>query len=84
MRSFCEILGLDPLYMGNEGKLVLTVPKADSQKALESIRSSRYGQNACIVGEVYDSSEPEVTIKTRSGGTRVLEPLVGEGLPRIC
>ena len=81
--GFCDILGLDPLYMGNEGKLMLTVPEEEAQRALELIKASPYGEHAQIVGNVL-SGTPLVTQKTRAGGNRVIEPLLGEGLPRIC
>lgn len=81
--GFCDILGLDPLYMGNEGKLMLTVPEEEAQRALELIKASPYGEHAQIVGSVL-SGTPLVTEKTRAGGNRVIEPLLGEGLPRIC
>jgi hydrogenase expression/formation protein HypE len=84
VRGFCDILGLDPLYMGNEGKIVLTVAKGDAEKAVGLIRASRYGQNARIIGGVVACESPIVTIKTRSGSARRVEPLMGEGLPRIC
>ncbi|MDP4151872.1 MAG: hydrogenase expression/formation protein HypE [Bacillota bacterium] len=83
VEGFCNILGLDPLYMGNEGKMVVFVPTYDADKALNIIKASKYGKNAKMIGTV-KSAPPEVTIKTRSGGTRIIEPLMGEGLPRIC
>lgn len=84
VQGFCDILGLDPLYMGNEGKLAVTVPEKDAQKAVEIIKASRYGQYAQIVGAVCAGNTSQVTIRTRSGGARIIEPLMGEGLPRIC
>ena len=84
VRSFCDILGLDPLYMGNEGKLVLTLPETEAQRALSLIRSSAYGAGAQVIGAVKSAATPEVIIHTRSGATRRVEPLLGEGLPRIC
>ncbi len=81
--GFCDILGLDPLYMGNEGKLVLTLPKKDAQHAVDILRDCKYGEHSRIVGEAV-SGAPGVTLRTRSGSTRLVEPLPGEGLPRIC
>ena len=81
--GFCDILGLDPLYMGNEGKLVLTVPEREAARALSLIQASPYGMDAQVVGTVLTGS-PVVTQKTRAGGNRMIEPLLGEGLPRIC
>lgn len=84
VNGFCDVLGLDPFYMGNEGKLLLCVPSCDAKKALTLIQNSKYGENAQIIGEVFESERPKVTIKTRAGTTRILSPLLGEGLPRIC
>ncbi len=81
--GFCDILGLDPLYMGNEGKLVLTVPERDAAHALSLIQASPYGADAQIIGSVLPGG-PMVTQKTRAGSSRAIEPLLGEGLPRIC
>ncbi len=83
VQGFCDILGLDPYYMGNEGKLCAVVDGADAEKALALMRKARYGENACFAGTVCDG-KPCVTVKTRSGATRVLDALAGEGLPRIC
>lgn len=84
VQGFCDILGLDLLYMGNEGKMTLTVPQNQAEKAVQLIRSCRYGENAAVIGRVYQSERPSVTMKTRSGATRSIPPLLGEGLPRIC
>lgn len=84
VRGFCGLLGLDPLYMGNEGKLTAVVAAEDAEKALACIRSSRYGENAAIVGRVAGQEEPGVYLHTQLGGVRVVGPLYGEGLPRIC
>lgn len=84
VQGFCDILGLDPLYMGNEGKLVAIIPEKDAERALAIVRSARYGENAQIIGTVLESDRLIVTIRTRSGGTRRIDTLQGEGLPRIC
>lgn len=84
VKDFCGLLGLDPLYMGNEGKLVALVPAEQAEKAVEAIRSAKYGQDACIVGYVNDTAPGKLHIRTRIGGLRNLEVLQGEGLPRIC
>ena len=86
VRDFCGLLGLDPLYMGNEGKLVCFVPKADEEKALEVMQKSRYGKHAAIIGHVEEtgSKNGELLMETSIGGLRRLDVLVGEGLPRIC
>ena len=86
VRDFCGLLGLDPLYMGNEGKCIIVVPKNEAGKALEIIRNSKYGENAVIIGEVKEMAEDKacVYIETEIGGKRILDVLQGEGLPRIC
>lgn len=88
VRDFCGLLGLDPLYMGNEGKMIALVAKEDVKKALEIMRSAEYGENAAIIGEVMEpeteSERGRLILKTRIGGRRVLDILQGEGLPRIC
>ena len=84
VKDFCGLLGLDPLYMGNEGKLVALVPADQAEKALEAIRGAKYGQDACIVGYVGNNAPGKLHLRTRIGGLRNLEILQGEGLPRIC
>ncbi len=88
VKDFCGILGLDPIYMGNEGKMVLSVDKEDSNKALQLIKNSKYGENAAIIGEVKkpvkESDIVNVSVKTRIGGKRIIGLMYGEGLPRIC
>ncbi len=88
VRDFCGMLGLDPMYMGNEGKMVLCVDGQDSEKAVEIIRSSKYGQDACVIGSVYKNNETadnhSVVLNTKIGGKRIIGLLYGEGLPRIC
>lgn len=82
VRGFCDILGLDPLYMANEGKMIAIVPGNQVQKALEAVRKSKYGKNAAIIGRITDGKG--VTMKTRLQGSRSIDVLYGEGLPRIC
>lgn len=89
VRAFCGILGLDPLYMGNEGKMVCLVDEEDAEKAVAIIRSSRYGENAVRIGTVRELSKeaeekPALLVRTPIGGLRIVGPLYGEGLPRIC
>ncbi len=81
--EFARLLGLDPLYMGNEGKCVIITPADEADRATELIRSCRYGENASIIGEVKDD-KAGLTVITPIGGVRVVGPLIGEGLPRIC
>lgn len=82
VRGFADILGLDPLYMGNEGKLIAVVPEADAERALEIVRKTVHGRNAAIIGYAREGSG--AYIKTRLGATRRFDVLYGEGLPRIC
>lgn len=84
VRDFCGLMGLDPYYMGNEGKLVCVLPEAEADKALEVIRSSRYGENAAIIGRVTDEEAGLALAKTVLGTRRILDLMYGEGLPRIC
>jgi hydrogenase expression/formation protein HypE len=82
VRAFCGVLGLDPLYMGNEGKMIVAVNAKDKEKALSVLRATKLGKDAAAIGKVL--KEKGVTLKTRVGGRRVLNVLYGEGLPRIC
>lgn len=80
----CEMLGFDPLYVPNEGKFVAFVPKADAELALETLRAQPGGEQAVRIGEVLASPPGRVLMKTGIGGTRVVDKLAGEMLPRIC
>ncbi len=82
VRGFCDILGLDPLYMANEGKMLAVVPQNQAEKALAAIRKSKYGKNAQIIGKIVDGTGVNMT--TILGGNRIIDILYGEGLPRIC
>lgn len=82
VQGFCKILGLNPLHMGNEGKMIAVAAEKDAEKALEIIKRSKYGKNAAIIGSVTDGEG--VTMLTRLGGRRTVTELYGEGLPRIC
>ncbi|MBU2608582.1 MAG: hydrogenase expression/formation protein HypE [Chloroflexi bacterium] len=80
----CEMLGLDPLYVANEGKLVAIVDRKDAEAILEQMQKNEYGQNAAIIGEVREKHRGRVTMKTSFGTSRIVDMLVGEPLPRIC
>lgn len=82
VQGLCGILGLEPINMGNEGKLFIAVPEAEVEKALEIIKNNPYGKDAAIVGEVVPGNG--VRLITALGGARRVLPLRGEGLPRIC
>jgi hydrogenase expression/formation protein HypE len=84
VRGACEILGLDPLYVANEGKLIAIVERADAQRALEAMRAHPLGREAAMIGEVVKDHAGVVVMRTRIGGSRVVDMLSGEQLPRIC
>jgi len=80
----CELLGFDPLYVANEGKLVAVVAPDDADRVLAAMRKNKYGQKAVIIGEVTQEHPGRVVLKTRLGASRIVDVLVGELLPRIC
>ena len=82
--SICELLGFDPLYLANEGKLLAIVAPQNAEQILEIIQRNEYGHDAAIIGEVVSDSPGRVFMETRIGGTRIVDMLVGEQLPRIC
>ncbi len=84
VKGACEILGLDPLYVANEGKLLAVVPPDNAERVLQAMRQHPLGQDAAIIGEVTAEHPGFVMMKTRVGGTRVVDMLSGEQLPRIC
>ena len=84
VKGACEILGLDPLYLANEGKLVAIVPGADAQRVLAVMRAHPTGEHAAIIGEVMEEPAGVVVLHTGFGGQRIVDMLVGEQLPRIC
>jgi len=80
----CEMLGFDPLYVANEGKLVAIVPEEDANKVLKAMRGNHYGKSAAIIGEVKAEHPGRVVMKTCLGASRIVDMLVGDLLPRIC
>jgi hydrogenase expression/formation protein HypE len=80
----CEILGIDPLYVANEGKLLAVVAPESADAALEVLRGTEGGEEAQIIGEVREEPERMVVMHTQFGGTRMIDMLVGDPLPRIC
>ncbi len=84
VRAACEMLGFDPLYVANEGKLIAIVPQAEAAAALAALRACRYGEEAVRIGEVRPTPAKRVLLKTAIGATRILDTLAGEMLPRIC
>ena len=79
----CEMLGFDPLYVANEGKLVAVVPASDAERVLAAMRKSKYGKEAVLIGEVKEGSS-RVVMKTSLGTSRLIDMLTGDLLPRIC
>lgn len=85
VRGFCEILGLDPLYLANEGKLVMVVPEAEATSALEALRAHPYGKDSADIGTILTGGHAgRVHMNTAFGGTRIVDMLIGDQLPRIC
>ncbi len=80
----CELLGFDPLYVANEGKLLAFCPADQADAVLSIIRQSPFGKDACRIGEVIDDHPGRVFMKTHIGGERIVDMLTGEQLPRIC
>jgi len=80
----CELLGIDPLYVANEGKLVAVVPAGAVERALAALRSVDVTAGAVVVGEITDEHAGMVVAHTGFGGSRVVDMLVGAPLPRIC
>ena len=84
VKGACEILGLDPLYLANEGKLVAVVAAADADRVLAAMRAHPAGTHSAIIGEVTEQPAGVVVLHTGFGGQRIVDMLVGEQLPRIC
>jgi len=84
VRSACEILGLDPLYVANEGRLIAFCPGKDADKLLKAMRAHEYGREASIIGNVVLDEHHFVEMRTTLGGNRIVDWLAGEPLPRIC
>lgn len=82
--SACELLGMDPLYVANEGKLIAVVAREDAEKVLATMQEHPLGQSATIIGQVVEQHSGMVTARTGIGGTRVVDMQIGEQLPRIC
>jgi len=80
----CEILGFDPLYVANEGRMAVFVPAKDCEKALTIMQKHPYGKGSCVVGAVTGEDPSMVTMKSKIGATRIIDMLSGEQLPRIC
>lgn len=84
VKGFCEILGIDPLYMANEGKVLIFLDANDAEKVLKKMRQNPLGKNAGIIGKVIGNAGHSVLLRTKIGSSRILDMLSGEQLPRIC
>ncbi|MBU2586038.1 MAG: hydrogenase expression/formation protein HypE, partial [Bacteroidetes bacterium] len=84
VKGACEILGLDPLYIANEGKILIFVPESESDKILHVMRTHEYGKESQIIGRVTSENPKIVLMKTLIGSKRVVDMITGEQLPRIC
>jgi len=84
VQGACEILGFDPLYVANEGKVLAVVPPEIAEDVLEAMKKHPYGAESAIIGEVVEDHRGKVVLSTGIGGRRIVDMLVGEQLPRIC
>jgi hydrogenase expression/formation protein HypE len=84
VRGICEILGFEPLYMANEGKIVLVIGKEEQERAIEIMRSDPLGRESVIIGEIIENEGNLVILQTASGGRRIIDMPSGIQLPRIC
>lgn len=84
VRGMCELLGFDPLYVANEGKVMMVVDKDDADKVLKALRDNELGKEASIIGEVVEEHKGKAWLTTGIGGRRIIDMLAGEQLPRIC
>ena len=80
----CELLGIDPLYVANEGKLVAVVASEEAGAAIDAMRAHPLGRAAAVIGEVVAEPAGIVVLRTAFGGNRIVDMLVGDPLPRIC
>jgi hydrogenase expression/formation protein HypE len=84
VRGACELLGLDPIYVANEGRFIAFVPEAEAERALENLRTHPETSGATRIGTVTDASDGRVTLRSVIGSTRIVDMISGEQLPRIC
>lgn len=84
VRGACELLGFDPLYIANEGKVVVVVGEEDASQVAEQMRGHELGQDAQVIGRVVSEPKGRVCLKTLAGGTRIVDMMIGDQLPRIC
>lgn len=84
VRGLCELLGFDPYYVANEGKIIIVVENQDTDKVLNCMKSNKLGENSSVIGKIIDEHNGKVVLKTEVGGKRIIDMLAGEQLPRIC
>jgi hydrogenase expression/formation protein HypE len=84
VQGACEILGLDPLYLANEGRFIIFVPEREAKQALSILSSHPTSAEACIIGRVTNETKPILTMRSRVGTSRIIDMFTGEQLPRIC
>jgi hydrogenase expression/formation protein HypE len=84
VQAACEMLGFDPLYVANEGKVIIILPESEAEGALQYLHQQPLGKDAAMIGRVRKDSSARVLLKTIIGGTRIVDMLAGEMLPRIC
>ncbi|NQU85745.1 MAG: hydrogenase expression/formation protein HypE [Mariniphaga sp.] len=84
VRGMCEFFGFDPLYIANEGKVVIVVDQNSAKEILKTIKKNKFGKDASIIGEVVESNPGKTILKTKIGGRRMIDMLSGDQLPRIC
>jgi len=84
VRAMCEILGFDPLYVANEGKVIIVAAEKESRKILEVMRKNKLGKQSAVIGRVVSDHPGKVVLKAETGGSRIIDTLTGDPLPRIC
>lgn len=84
VRGMCEILGFDPLYIANEGKMVIIAAAEDADKIIKVLHKNKFGKDAVVIGEVTSQRKGRVVLKTKLGASRIVDMLTGDLLPRIC
>ena len=84
VRGMCELLGFDPFYVANEGKVIIICSPDDADRVIEIMKTNEYGKNSSIIGEVTATKNGKTILKTEIGGKRIIEMMAGEQLPRIC
>jgi hydrogenase expression/formation protein HypE len=84
VRGMCELLGFDPFYVANEGKIILVAPDEDVDKIISVMKQNEFGKDSAVIGEVVDNHNGKAILKTGIGGKRIIDMLADEQLPRIC